>query len=301
MTSPGAILCPVDFSEHSRRALRVAALLAARFESRLVVLNVVDPLLAEAARVRLGVDLAKGETQPALAEFVKSAWPDAAAMPQPRLAVRVGDPAAVIVEFATADRIDLIVIGTQGLGGIRKWLLGSTTEHVLRESRTPVLAVPPAESPLSGDRERPFGTGPVLAATDFSASSTAAVRAAATFGARLGMPIVLAHVVEPVIVPPQWSSYVQETNDSRVRDAWIRLKGIEDQLGGVERLESVITLGNPEEQIAALAEGRSAGLIAVGLAGDEQPFGRRPGSIAYSVLCSAGVPVLVVPLPQTPA
>ena len=54
----------------------------------------------------------------------------------------IGEPAAAIFEAATADATDLIVMGTQGLGGFRKWLLGSTTERLLRRTHLPVLAVP---------------------------------------------------------------------------------------------------------------------------------------------------------------
>ena len=68
--NPRSILCPVDFSEQSRYALRWAAAFAAQFGSRLTVVSVADPLLAEAARVRLGQDLATEETEPALREFV---------------------------------------------------------------------------------------------------------------------------------------------------------------------------------------------------------------------------------------
>jgi nucleotide-binding universal stress UspA family protein len=68
-----SILCAVDFSEQSRDALRWAATFAVRFQSRLTVLTVVEPLLAEAARIRLGQDLVK-TTDGALREFVAGTW-----------------------------------------------------------------------------------------------------------------------------------------------------------------------------------------------------------------------------------
>jgi nucleotide-binding universal stress UspA family protein len=74
-----SILCPVDFSDHSRRALSWGAALASRYRSRLTVLTAVEPLLAEAARVRLNLDLAKAETEPALREFVRGVVPEAGA------------------------------------------------------------------------------------------------------------------------------------------------------------------------------------------------------------------------------
>ena len=62
-----SILCPVDFSEESRQALRWAAALARRTTARLTVLSAVDPLLAQAAKVRLGVDLALPKPNPRFA------------------------------------------------------------------------------------------------------------------------------------------------------------------------------------------------------------------------------------------
>ena len=61
MMSLRTILCPIDFSDQSHRALRWAEALAWRHQSRLILLTALDPLLAEAARARLGVDLATGE------------------------------------------------------------------------------------------------------------------------------------------------------------------------------------------------------------------------------------------------
>ena len=113
--NPRSILSPVDFSEQSRHALRWAAALAARFGSRLTVVSVVDPLLAEAARVRLGQDLAKQETEPALREFVAATWASATpATTQIVFRTAVGDAAGSILETAEREGADLIVMGTTG-------------------------------------------------------------------------------------------------------------------------------------------------------------------------------------------
>jgi nucleotide-binding universal stress UspA family protein len=87
-----SILCPVDFSEQSRHALRWAEAIASRHKSRLIVLTAVDPLLAEAAKVRLGLDLVTTETEPALRQFVTATWPDHATRADDAVFyVRVGD------------------------------------------------------------------------------------------------------------------------------------------------------------------------------------------------------------------
>jgi nucleotide-binding universal stress UspA family protein len=287
-----SILCPVDFSEQSRHALRLAGALAARYQSRLVVLSVVDPLLAEAARAGLKLDLAKTETLPALEAFVTATWPgEAVPAPHPVCEVRVGNSSDVILEVAARDAVALIVMGTQGLGGLRKWLVGSTTERVLRGTRTPVLAVPP----ISHVRNVAFDVDAILAATDFTDSSAVAVAVAAKFAKNVSVPLLLTHVVEAVTAPPEWSDIVEESNEARVSDAQARLKTLAEEFSGSQATEAIVMLGDPAEAIAALAAERGAGLIVMGLTGNQGPFARSPGSIAYRVLCVASVPVLIVP------
>jgi universal stress protein A len=154
-----SIVCAVDFSEASRHALRWAEAFARRSGSRLTVVNAVEPLLAEAARMKFNVDLVHAETEPALRKFVAgtgtgdtahSAETKSEAMSETMLEttldVRVGEPSDVILDAAAKHSADLIVLGTHGLRGFRKLLLGSTAERVLRRTQTAVLAVPYPES-----------------------------------------------------------------------------------------------------------------------------------------------------------
>src|SRR6185503_21012056 len=115
MVDLSSILCPLDFSEQSRHALRCAGALARRTKGRVIVVSAVDPLLAEAARVRFGFDLAHAETDPALRQFAAETWSDEIApATNASFDVRVGNPADVILETAARERPDLIVMGTHG-------------------------------------------------------------------------------------------------------------------------------------------------------------------------------------------
>jgi hypothetical protein len=90
----------------------------------------------------------------------------------------VGEPATATLESARADAADLIVMGTQGLGGFHKWLLGWTTERLLRRTHVPVLALPsPSRDVDAAPEHRGFEISHILAATDFH-SSVAAAQAA---------------------------------------------------------------------------------------------------------------------------
>lgn len=52
-----------------------------------------------------------------------------------------GVPAEKILEYAEESNIDLIVMGTQGLTGVQRFLLGSVAENVLRHSKVPVMII----------------------------------------------------------------------------------------------------------------------------------------------------------------
>lgn len=292
------ILCPVDFSDQSRQALEWAVAIAVRRKRPLTVMTSVEPILADAARVRFDLDLVESETRPELRDFVAAVVPEGASW-APRLAydVRVGESAEVILQAARELDAELIVLGTQGLGGVRKWLLGSTAERVLRGTTRPVLAVPrPADASVVVDAAGArFELGRILAATDFSRASRRAVEAAARLSGEVNTPLVLVHAVEPVSAPPQWESYRAGAAETLETQARARLAREQEEACAGRPCETVVATGRAADAIAATAEARGAGLIVLGLTGAQQANAPRPGSTAYRVLVLSRVPVLVVP------
>jgi universal stress protein A len=292
-----SILCPVDFSEQSRDALRWALALAVRHSGRVTVLTAVDPLLAQTARIRFGLDLLT-QARPALRTFVSDTLPHEAPWAPPiTYDARVGHAPDVILDTARQEHADMIVMGTHGLGGVRKLLLGSTAERVLRRTRLPVMAVPGAHPPgvvldPAGPR---FAASTILAASDLSEASAEAVEWAAALGQELAATVVLAHVVTPLVVPSEWQPYVAGVDEDWAAQARAALAKVSASLRGRVRSEVVVQLGRPPDAIAAIAEQRSAALIVMGLGAPEGARRPQPGSIAYRVLCLAHVPVLVVP------
>jgi len=139
-----SILCPVDFSSNSRMALRYAVMLARLSDAHLLVLYVTDPLLVTAAASRPDVRAMLASTEGDLRRFVSSVT----SRSTPAIATTVltipGKPASEIVKAADRHNCDLIVMGYRGAGRASRLLFGSTTEGVVRTSRIPVVAVPPA-------------------------------------------------------------------------------------------------------------------------------------------------------------
>jgi nucleotide-binding universal stress UspA family protein len=138
-----SLLCPIDFSEHSEQALKVAVKLAAAVRAHLTLVTVTDPLLDAAARAAGTADTIAAQTQAELkATFDRVAGGGPVPVIDVALAVAVGKPAEEIVRRAAECGADLIVMGTHGRGAAQRWLMGSTTERVLHHSPVPVLVVP---------------------------------------------------------------------------------------------------------------------------------------------------------------
>ncbi len=139
------ILCPVDFSDPSRRALDLAVELAQKFSASLTVLHVYPPpgyVLPE-GYVPAGPEvLAEVElrTRESLEAWQQAA--QAAGAAQVDIATGIGPAAGEIVHQAREGNFDLVVVGTHGRTGLAHMVLGSTAEKVVRLSPCPVLTVP---------------------------------------------------------------------------------------------------------------------------------------------------------------
>src|SRR5688572_27257531 len=140
------ILCPIDFSDYSRRALDHAIAIARWYESTITALHVFSPAPVEAygpgpvvfePTVLTPVD--RDQLLANTKAFIEAA-------PAPGVAieavVREGHTAAEILDQATNMSADLLVLGTHGRSGFERLLLGSVAEKVLRKARCPVLTVP---------------------------------------------------------------------------------------------------------------------------------------------------------------
>jgi nucleotide-binding universal stress UspA family protein len=141
-----AILCPVDFSEHSERALAYAIDLAALTGAHLTIMTAVDPFLdAASAAAGHGEELMR-QTQDEMQQLLARIAGDRGKLREaPGVAVVTGEPGGEIISQTAECGADLVVMGTQGLGAAKRMVFGSTTDKVLRESRVPVLAVPPPD------------------------------------------------------------------------------------------------------------------------------------------------------------
>lgn len=297
MKARSTILCPVDFSDASTGALRFAKAIAEHFGGRLVILAVEDPLLTEAVDVGTGVVWNPEDTRHELARFASGALGgNPLKVAEVVYEVRVGKPAKQILQVARELACDLIVMSTHGLTGMRKMFFGSTTERVLRETTVPVLATPPAEEgPADLDGIRRL-IGRVLVPVDFSPASVHQVQVARGVAEALGVPLIAAHIVEPVRSPLAARLHLPSIDMERRTRAEDALTELLANAPPQLHAEALIAFGDPAEEITKLARDRKAGMIVIGLHGSPL-LGPRMGSVTYRVLCLA--PALVLALPPS--
>jgi nucleotide-binding universal stress UspA family protein len=298
-SSQAPLLCGVDFSAHSRRALRLAARLAAELGRRLVVVTVVETLLAEAADVQFGAGQLVADATRDLEALVTATL--APGGPHPALSVRavVGQPARTLLEVATADAAAAIVVGTQGLGWAGRVWFGSTTRRLLHAAALPVLAVPPADGgPTRGPAIEPIELGRVLCGIDFGAASTAAARVSLELGARLGLPVRLIHAVPRFPVPEPWLAVATRVTAERLDHARRHLETVAAALG-LPAAAAETREGDPAAVLIDEAAAGPPALIVLGL--ESSPGHPHAGVTAYRVISAAHTPVLAIPGAGAPA
>jgi universal stress protein A len=138
------ILCPIDFSEVSLSALRLATALRELFDARLILVYVVEPIVAP-SDFTFG-PMTSGDVEERLMERSRQSLEEVVAsleVPREKIQSRVehGRASQEIVRVASEEKADVIVMGTHGYTGMAHVLLGSTAERVLRRASCPVLTV----------------------------------------------------------------------------------------------------------------------------------------------------------------
>jgi len=292
------IVCPVDTSDFSVRALQYAVALAQQYRSELTVLTVRPLALPPAlwfeyptASVLEPIDAASEEDN--LRAFIREAVGPALA----KVVVREGSITGEILESASDLRSDLIVMGTHGRSGVEHVLLGSVAENVLRRAPCPVLTVP------RGALEPPDFPTPtfknVLCAIDFSRDSSCALGYARSFAETAGGRLVLLHVIEQVgSVESTVTAHFNVSEFRRVldRDARQRLEALIPTVGPAPCETSiVIGHGQASGEVLRVADAHEADLIVVGIHDRSAVDLALFGSTAQHVLHRAHTPVLAVP------
>jgi len=284
------ILCPIDFSPISERALKRALAIARWHGSSLTVLHVEDFLIG-AARAEVSPDNTVHAIQELHDLVARAGGP-------PNVAVRLtsGDAARTILDEAKQQSSDLIVMGTRGRSGLARAVLGSVAEQVVRESICPVMTVPATADAPASEVLDPFD--PILCAIDFSPSCRKALDLAVAMAQEADARLILLHALPippaSVAVPPNPLPLPARFDvDELRRDAVARLKrGIPSDTVFRCKPEVAVVEGSPADAILQRVSDEAVKLIVMGVqargALDRLIF----GSTTRRVMQAATCPVL---------
>jgi nucleotide-binding universal stress UspA family protein len=141
------ILHPTDFSECADFAAELATYLAAALQAELIFLHIYDDPVGElhTPGTALHYDTGKGKATAALHERVNRAE-KLGVKAKPLLVINKGSD--VIENYISPLHIDMVVMGTHGLTGIRRKILGSHAERVVKKAHVPVMVVKNKPQPI---------------------------------------------------------------------------------------------------------------------------------------------------------
>ena len=203
---------------------------------------------------------------------------------------RSGRPDAEIVRLAEELGSGLVIVGSRGLGSMKRALLGSVSGSVVRYAPASVLVV----------RDGGHLPGRLLLALDGSEESKAATRVAVEISNSTGSELHLVFALPTVPRPPyahprmseSWVDVLQSFKHSSRKFVDGEAKRIEGEGGRVK--DAHLRFGEPDAEIVRLGEELEAALVVVGSRGLDAVGRALMGSISDSVVRHAHCPVLVV-------
>lgn len=305
------ILVPMDFSGFARQALTCAVPLARKHRAKISLIHVVRPTAALRAFPDGGIAIPMDAYR--LVSVARTHLGDLAARLLPdelrgRMLVREGYPADQVVAAAKAIRADLIVLSNTGRSGLKRVVLGSTAERILRHAHCPVLTVRrqssgPAmrllslEKPLYPQR-LPWRR--ILAPLDFSLTSLRALKIAVPLAKESSARLVLLNVVEPNPYPTGMEGAILDTPDANLeQNAKKELPQVARRFVPKSiRVTSLVARGRAADVIVETAEKKGVDLIVLSTHGHTGLNRLLMGSTAEQVVRTAKCPVFVVRKPR---
>jgi nucleotide-binding universal stress UspA family protein len=294
------ILCAVDFSEFSRRALDHALSVARTYGSTVTALHVVAPAPAAAAGAYFGSEMAPPLMLPKmdfatatreLEQFVVREQ-----VPGVKVETLVAEGSEVYREIlAQADHLDasLMVIGTHGRAGFERLFLGSTAEKVLRKGRRPVMTVPPKAPDAMASGPVPFAR--IVCGVDFSKSSQVALDGAMSLAQKNKAALALVHIVETHPLYADFAPPAAIDLHAWIEQATSRLHAmVPDPVRATCSVAELVREGTPYREILGFAQEAAADLIVLGVRGRRAADLLFFGSTSHLVIREAQCAVLTL-------
>lgn len=199
-----------------------------------------------------------------------------------------GEPGDAILSAAEEREADLVALGTSGKGAIRRFLLGSVAEHVVRRADVPVLSVRADEDVRV---EYPYDS--ILVPTDGSEHASRAMERAVELARRHDATVHVLSVVDAMAVGvDSRADLMIDQLEERARDA-VEDAGVEAGEAGIDVVTDTV-VGSIHREIKSYAEENEVDLLAMGTHGRSGVDRFLLGSVTERMLRTAPAPVLTV-------
>ena len=292
------ILVPLDGSELAEVALPYAEGLAVKFDADLILLGVEGTVVGESIIPASQLETIKANTLRYLEQKASilqgkgiKAFPE----------ISIGDNASGIVDYARTKQVDQIVIATHGRSGLKRWVLGSTADRVLRGTEKPVLLIRAKEGRPDVAEKHLFRR--VIVPLDSSEQAEEIIPHVEGLAARFQTEVILLQVItettylEPLAFGAAYGyvAATEEMIDLRKKKAAGYLDTIKERLEARGILVStMVVLGDAGTAIIDAAQQTDSGLVAMTTHGRSGVIRWAYGSVADKVLHAGTTPLLLV-------
>jgi len=292
------ILIPLDGSKLAEVALPYAERLAAKFDADLILLGVQGTVVGESIIPASQLETIKTNTLRYLeqkASMLREKGIKAYAE------IRIDDNASGIIDYARTNNVDQIVIATHGRSGLKRWVLGSTADRVLRGTEKPILLIRVKEGSPDVAEKDLFRR--VTVPLDGSEEAEKIIPHLERLAARFQMEVILLQVItETTFLEPiaygtayRYVPVAEEVIDLRKKNAAAYLDTIKERLEALGIVvRTMVVLGDAGSGIIDTAQQTDSGLVAMTTHGRSGIKRWAYGSVADKVLHAGTTPLLLV-------
>ena len=323
---PKKIMCAIDFSDFSDMVVTYGKVLAIEFNSTLCLCHIVPGSLMVAGHISPYVDYSAIE-----AEQSKNAWDRLVKLGEQfdqdcEIFVGSGYPAEQIAQIARENDVDMVIAATYGGSGVKRFLIGSVTDRLVKILPCPLVILNPSKQDVSSLQTKNIAFKKILVGCDFSEGSQLAFDYALSLAQEFQTKLYLAHVVRPVdqadLMSPKYVDTGQKDYPAWNMADYMELKGdakiwehqkkkslfnkLEDLLSNMLPKDCenwcdpiiVVLQGAPYKELIDYAQKEDVDMIVLGIHGHNLLETFLVGSTTDRVIRSAPCPVLAVRKPD---
>lgn len=291
------ILCATDFSDFSNRILPYGLTLAKEFQAELYVCHVIELHSAslfgevhfDSAEIqRANIEMAHEQFRQLLAKE-DFAW---------KPLVTIGSAPDEIARLAIEKGVDLVISGTHGRSGLKRLILGSVTERLMRILPCPLMVMRSAEQEEVKAGPQPFQLKHILVGCDFSSDSNLALEYAISLAQEFQAELHLVHVLEP---SQRSSDFPAMAKDDERPPEELRAQ-LGSRMAAMVPAEArnwcvpqtAVQTGKPFEELNGYAASHAIDMIVLGIRGHSLIETLMVGSTTDRVVRQSPCPVLAV-------